>query len=150
MGVFLFATVIMGVFGSEALRKSFESIPRFMLGGVNSIGVLATAKAWREGQPWLDELMTYLDGNRHHLEGRISRDLAPVTHVKPEATYLAWLDCRGLDVGPSPAAHFLERGRVALNDGADFGEHGIGFVRLNFATSRDVLDRILDRMAGCL
>ena len=76
-----------------------------------------------------------------------------VSHRSPEATYLAWLDCRRL-VGEGrtadPARFFLERANVALNDGADFGRHGVGFTRLNFATSRAMLTRVLDQLAGAL
>jgi len=138
------------VFGSERLAEQFGTIPRFIFGGVNSVGVRATANVWRDGQSWLDELVGYLDANRVHLEKRVAQDLAPITHVRPEATFLAWLDCRALDIETSPAEFFLNQGRVALNDGADFGEHGVGFTRLNFATSRTILDEIIDRMAGAI
>ena len=57
----------------------------------------------------------------------------------PEATYLAWLDCRALDLGDDPSARFRERGRVALSEGPSFGEGGRGCVRLNFATSPEIL-----------
>jgi cystathionine beta-lyase len=75
-----------------------------------------------------------------------------VATVPPEATYLAWLDCRALvaeGLCANPAAYFLEHG-VALNDGTEFGVHGEGFARLNFATSRALLDRVLDRLAVAL
>jgi cystathionine beta-lyase len=68
----------------------------------------------------------------------------------PEATYLAWLDCRALELAPDPQRFFLERAGVALSDGAPFGDAGKGFVRLNFATSRAILDEILERMAKAL
>ena len=67
----------------------------------------------------------------------------------PEATYLAWLDARGLDLGVSPAEHFLDAGRLAVRDGAAFGEAGEGFVRVNLATSRPILEQIVDRMVSC-
>ena len=56
--------------------------------------------------------------------------------MPPQAGYLAWLDCRALELGDDPAAVFLERGRVALSSGPTFGEQGQGFARLNFGTSR--------------
>jgi cystathionine beta-lyase len=138
------------VFGSQRLAEQFHSIPRFALGGVSSVGVRATANAWRHGQGWLDELMAYLDANRRHVESRVRSDLGPVTTELPESTFLAWLDCRDLEVGTAPAEFFHDKARVALNDGADFGPHGAGFVRLNFATSRAILDQILDRMADAV
>jgi cystathionine beta-lyase len=109
--------------------------------------------AWQEGDVWIDELLRYLDGNRRLVAEFVADKLPGVTHRMPEATYLAWLDCRQLvadGLNQSPAAFFLERARVALNDGADFGRHGEGFVRLNFATSRAILQQVLDRMADAL
>ncbi len=70
--------------------------------------------------------------------------------VKPEATYLAWLDCRDLNLPLPPQKFFLEQAKVALNDGADFGEPGRGFVRLNFACSRLTLTLALERMAEAI
>jgi cystathionine beta-lyase len=67
-----------------------------------------------------------------------------------EATYLAWLDCRGLDLGDDPAAVFLERGRVALYSGPKFGAEGRGFARFNFATSRPIVTDAVARMGAAL
>lgn len=66
--------------------------------------------------------------------------------VKPQATYLAWLDCRALDLYESPAAFFLKQAKVALNDGRHFGKPGRGFVRLNFGCSHETLIETLERM----
>jgi cysteine-S-conjugate beta-lyase len=68
----------------------------------------------------------------------------------PEATYLAWLDCRGLQLGQAPGSFFRQHARVALNDGAAFGPGFEGFVRLNFATSAGILDEILERMVAAV
>jgi cystathionine beta-lyase len=86
-----------------------------------------------------------------------------VRYVPPQGTYLAWLDCRALDLGDDtmaepgstttvtgPAAAFLARGRVALSTGAAFGTGGSGHVRLNFATSPDVLAEAVRRMASAV
>jgi len=73
-----------------------------------------------------------------------------VKHHPPEATYLAWLDCRELRLEPSPFRFFLERAQVALSDGAVFGKPGEGFVRLNFASSRRIVSEALERMAKAL
>ena len=140
-------------FGSADLLARYQSLPRFLLGGVNGPGAVATLAAWRHGDQWLDELVRYLDGNRRLVAEFVAAELPGVHHVTPQATYLAWLDCRRLveeGRGPSPAAWFLEHAGVALNDGADFGPPGRGFARLNFATSRPLLGRILDRLADSL
>jgi cystathionine beta-lyase len=69
-----------------------------------------------------------------------------VEYSIPDATYLAWLDCRGLGLGDDPSAVFLERGRVALNPGLDFGAEGAGFVRLNLATVPENIEIAVARM----
>jgi len=135
-------------FGSPALLERFRTIPRYLLGGANIMGVAASVAAWRDGEAWLEALVPYLQANRDLVVERVARDLPGVTTVAPEATYLAWLDCRELlrQRGASDAAGLFLRGGVALNDGIDFGEVGAGFVRLNFATSRQLVGQILDRM----
>ena len=138
------------VFGSVELLERYRSIPRFLLGGANTMGVEASIAAWRDGEPWLDALVAYLRHNRDLVADTVHSALPGVRTVAPEATYLAWLDCRELVASgatASPASFFLDTAGVGLNDGADFGEAGVGFVRLNFATSRSVLTQVLDRMA---
>jgi cystathionine beta-lyase len=66
---------------------------------------------------------------------------------QPEATYLAWLDCSGLNLDRSPYWFFLKHAKVAMSDGRAFGQGGEGFLRLNFATSRRILNEALERMA---
>jgi len=140
------------VFGSATVERRYRDLPRFGLGGVNSAGLAATLAAWNHGEEWLDALVGYLDDNRRHVEATIAERMPGLAHRAPEATYLAWIDARGLpgDAGADPFGFFLEKARVGLNDGADFGVHGRGFVRLNFATSRGVLDAVLDRMADAI
>jgi len=94
--------------------------------------------------------MPLLQRNRERLADTLARELPGVRYHSPEASYLAWLDCGSLDL-PSPAyAFFLDRARVALNDGSEFGPPGLGHVRLNFATSESILDELLDRMAAAV
>lgn len=136
-------------FGSAELKGRFESrIAEHLLGGPNRIGIAATIAAWREGEAWLDEVMAYLERNRERV-ARWAAENRLGCHA-PEATYLAWFDCRGLklDEDTTPQQHFLERARVALSQGGDFGEAGKGHVRLNFATSQELLEEILGRLAG--
>jgi cystathionine beta-lyase len=66
----------------------------------------------------------------------------------PEATYLAWLDCRAYGEGDEPRDRFVDRGRVALEAGPRFGAPGSGWVRLNFGTGAEILDEAVARMAG--
>ena len=138
------------VFGSDALRRRFLELPRHLRGGLNLLGIEAMRAAWREGDSWLARVLAYLEANRDFLARFLAEELPDVVHHPPEATYLAWLDCRELGLEPSPQRFFLDRARVALSDGPTFGEPGRGFVRLNFATSRPILAEALERMAKAL
>jgi cystathionine beta-lyase len=92
----------------------------------------------------------YLRANRDYVAEFVRSELPGVVHFAPEATYLAWLDCRALELAPSPHEFFLKRAKVALSEGPNFGEPGVGFVRLNFATSRAILARALEQMTKSL
>ncbi|MFL6143005.1 MAG: MalY/PatB family protein [Labedaea sp.] len=133
-----------GHLGVAALREKLAAQPPGP--SVNVLGMRASLAAWTEASGWLDNVVDYLDGNRRLVAEFVAERLPEVRHHMPEATYLAWLDCRALDCGPDPAAFFRERGRVQLNPGSNYNPGGDGFVRLNFATAKPVLREILDRM----
>lgn len=113
-------------------------------------GTIATIAAFRDGGPWLDGLVAYLDGNRNLLAALLEEKLPGVRYSPPEATYLAWLDCSALQLSEDPASVFLERGRVALEPGRKFSRDHGSWVRLNFGTSREILGEIVSRMAAAL
>jgi cysteine-S-conjugate beta-lyase len=137
-------------FGSPALRDRFRAtVPDRMLGTVNQFGLKATIVAWQECDPWLDRVMALLQENRARLTQFLRSELPRVGYHEPEATYLAWLDFRRLELA-QPQRFFLEHARVALNDGADFGTQGQGHARLNFATSPAILDEILRHLRDAL
>ena len=135
-------------FGGPALKDRFERrIPSRLLGSPGVTGVDATVAAWDDGQPWLNEVLAQLRANRDWLAATLAADLPGVTMRLPEATYLAWLDCRALEL-PCPAGQFfLDQARVGLNFGETFGADYAGFARLNFATSPAILKEIVGRMA---
>jgi cystathionine beta-lyase len=138
-------------FGSAELKERFDKmLPDHLLGGPSRFGVAATIAAWRDGEAWLDEVMLYLDRNRAIVAEWATRN--QLVHHVPESTYLAWLGCRHLKLqtGATPQQYFLEDARVALSEGADFGEPGQGHVRLNFATSTEILEEILTRLSATL
>ncbi len=137
-------------FGSQELQERFGSLPKNIRGGLGSLGLAATEIAWTECQSWLDEVLLYLDGNRDFVKRYVSEHFPEIQYIRPEATYLAWLDCRALELEPSPYRYFLEQGKVALTDGAAFGPGGEGFARINFATSRAILTEALERMQKAL
>jgi cystathionine beta-lyase len=118
--------------------------------GPSHVGVLAHTAALRDGTAWLDAVLTGIDANRRLLTGLLAEQLPGVVHRAGEATYLAWLDCRPLGLGDDPAEVFLRRGRVALSSGIPFGSGGAGHVRLNLATSAEVLTEAVSRMAAAV
>lgn len=135
-------------FGSLELKERFhKTMPARLLGAPNIIGIDATIAAWRYGQPWLKEVMVQMEANRNRLTEFLAKEMPGIKYRQPEATYLGWLDCTALNLGQSPFEFFLERAKVGLMEGANFGEAGVGKVRLNFGTSGEILDQILDRMA---
>jgi cystathionine beta-lyase len=135
---------------NQELRQKLEQSMKGLVMWVNLIGVTATLAAYRDGQEWLDQVLHYLEGNRDYLFNFVQDQLPMLQMVKPEGTYLAWLDCRESGIQGNPHEFFLKEGRVALNDGATFGKGGEGFVRLNFACTWVVLTQALERMKAAL
>lgn len=133
--------------GSDAAHAAWTALPSHLLGSCSLLGVEATLAAWEHGDPWLGEVLAQLDERRHRLARLLADHLPPVGYHVPEATYLAWLDCRALGHGDDPAEFFLEEAGVALNQGPRFGAPGNGFARLNFACSTAVLTEAVERMA---
>jgi cystathionine beta-lyase len=131
-----------------ALRRHFIEDHDFS--EVNNMGLAAALAAYRDGQEWLDQALAYLQANRDFVVDYVSRELPGIEMTAPEATYLAWMDCRRSGITGSPQAFFLERARVALHDGAWFGTRGEGFVRLNFGCPRSTLAEALERMRSAL
>lgn len=131
------------------LRQRFQNAYRGLINTPSVLAYRAALAAYRDGDPWLHKVLLYLQRNRDLVFDFVKRELPGVSMVKPEGTYLAWLDCRrtGLD---DPHRHFLQKAKVALNDGATFGPGGEGFVRLNFACCRPLLEQALERMKRAL
>lgn len=114
------------------------------------LGVQATVAALRRGRSWLDAAVAQIDENTRLLADLLARYLPGVRYRRPQASFLAWLDCRDLGLGADPAAAFLSAGRVALSPGPDFGSQGSGFARLNIGTSPELLEEAIRRMAVAL
>jgi cystathionine beta-lyase len=133
--------------GCGPLHDALRALPPHYLGAPNVMAVAATEAAWQHGDAWQAAVGEQLDVNRHLLADLLAAHLPEVGYVVPDATYLAWLDCRRLGFGDDPAAAFRQRG-VELSSGPRFGPQGAGFVRLNFATSAAILERIVTAMAG--
>jgi cystathionine beta-lyase len=139
----------LAVAGSAAVAD-LRSIPADAEIAAGIFGIIASEAAFRAGGPWLDDLRAGLDQNRTLLESLFAKYLPGIGYTPPEATFLAWLDCADLGLGDDPAAVFLERGRVALSSGHEFGPMGRGYARLNFATGPEILADGVQRMAAAL
>ncbi len=135
---------------NQELRDSLKATHGGLMSGVNVLGYTAALAAYRDGQPWLDAVLRYLEGNRDFLLDYVDRELPGITMGKPEGTYLAWLSCHQSGIPGNPYTFFLEEARVALVDGAVFGEAGEGFARLNFGCPRSMLIEALERMRKAL
>jgi cystathionine beta-lyase len=137
------------IISDPALRRRYVRFRNSVVAWVNAPGLIGADAAYRHGEPWLRELVAYLQANRDFVVDFVRRELPAMRVTAPEATYLAWLDCRALDLD-NPYEFFLTEARVALSDGKDFGTGGAGFVRLNFACPRAVLEETLERMRAAL
>lgn len=118
--------------------------------GASTLGVVASTAAYRHGRAWLDDVVDYLDGNRRLLRELLDEHVPGIGYEVPEATYLAWLDCRGLGIGGSPAAFFRDRAGLTVTDGALCGSGYEGFVRLVFAMPRPILREAVLAIADAL
>jgi cysteine-S-conjugate beta-lyase len=137
-------------FGHAGTAEKLSELPGHLLGAVSSLGAEATLAAWTLGDEWLAETIVLLESNRDQLAARLAAELPEIGFDPPEATYLAWLDFSALGMGDDPAKVLLERGRVALSSGVDFGAEGAGFARLNFATTEEIFDEMVERIvAAC-
>lgn len=151
-------------FNIAGLNTSFMIIPcqrrrglietevnRLHLRRNNLFGVLATETAYQEGEVWLDNLLVYLEKNADVLVQFVETKLPGVKVVKPEGTFLAWLDFRAYFKEAEKLDRFLvEEAKVGLNSGKSFGSQGEGFARINFATQRSVLVEALTRIERAL
>ncbi len=135
------------IVGGPASRAQLKRLPDSVGYGGSHLGVIGHAAAYRSDPSWLDAVNANIATNRILLADLLAERLPGVRYRIPEATYLAWLDLRGVGLGNDPAEILLERGRVALQAGRPFGRGGIGHARINLACSREVLTEAVDRMA---
>lgn len=125
------------------LRLRFQKASRGMITELNCFAYAGCEAAYRHGEPWRRALLEQLRENYATVLDWVEKELPGISMVPMEATYLAWLDVRGLGLD-KPAAFFEDHG-VGLSDGALFGK--AGFLRLNFGCPPDMLQRALERMA---
>lgn len=139
------------VIPNEDLRKRYEQEVGKLRLHVGSSGLYAAETAF-SGQcdSWLRDLLRYLTGNRDFISEYVTQYMPEVRFTIPDATYLGWLDFSQLGLDGSPYEYFLKNAKVAVSDGRIFGKAGEGHIRLNFGTSRKLLEQGLERMRRSL
>lgn len=140
----------MAIIPNAELRKRVNKASSGIVPHVNVLGYIAAIAAYTEGETWLAELQSYLTGNRDYLVNYFDTHLPQFKVTAPEATYLAWIDCRESGIEGNAQKFFLDQAKVAFNEGANFGKEGEGFIRLNFGCPRGLLVEGLERMQGAL
>lgn len=111
----------------------------------------ATRVAYDECEDWLDQMIRYVQGNVNFVISYLSEFIPQIKVIKPEASFLVWLDCRSLQLPQHELVKlFVDKAQLALNDGSIFGPGGEGFMRLNVGTSRKVLERALNNLKNAL
>jgi cystathionine beta-lyase len=135
--------------------KIIGRLSNLLTGEASTIGLKAATAAYTGGYDWLVEEVDYLAANWEHLAQRLPEVLPGIRLPQQEATFLAWLDLSGVDrlrdgngTVTRPAERLRTLAKVAFNEGTDFGPVGAGHARLNFGTSRAILDEALDRIAA--
>jgi cystathionine beta-lyase len=114
------------------------------------LGAFATVTAFEKGEPWLDSLMVQLDKNRKLVSELIATHTPGVGYRLPHCSYLAWLDLTSFNLGEDPSAVLIEKAKVAFVPGIRFGTQSAQFVRLNFATSPEILEEAFNRLSTVL
>jgi cystathionine beta-lyase len=135
-----------------ALKRRYERILDVVhVGGDNILGQVALQAAYTQGHDWLDQLLTYLEGNYQLLIRRLEEE-APGIGVAPlQATYLSWLDFTKLGMEDQQLRDFMVKAaRLGLNDGPMFGPGGEQHQRLNIATPSRILSEGIDRLVAAL
>jgi cystathionine beta-lyase len=133
---------------NPVLRKYFNNkVENLHIGNGNIFGTVASIAAYSEGHEWIDDLMRYINRNAN-LVMEYCKELIPeIIPIKPEATYMIWLDCRKFEMpGKDLQKFFVEKCGVGMNEGSTFGPGGDGFMRMNLGTTLQTVTRALEQI----
>ena len=134
------------------IRRRFqEFMEAGEFGEGHLLAYVGCAAAYREGEEWLAQLLDYLRGNIDYTEAFLRERIPAIGMIRPEASYLIFLDCRRLGLAqPELVNLFVDKAHLALNDGTMFGRGGEGFMRLNAGCPRSVLRRALEQLEAAV
>lgn len=140
------------IFSNDKDVEVWNSLPHVAQDGVGTLGIIAAEAAYRDGISHLEEEVDYLRETRDWLVEELPMRIPGLITSRPDSTYLMWLDFRNTAIGDKeyPAAWLIQHARVAFNEGLTFGDIGAGQARLNFATSREILEEAIDRVATAI
>ncbi len=136
------------VFPNPKLRQQYEqTLDHVHVGAGNIFGFVATEAAYTNGDQWLDQLMEYIAENFRYLDHFLKREIPMIKALKPQATYLVWLDCRELLLSSDDLRDFMiQQAGLGLNEGRQFGKEGEGFMRINIGCPRITLSDALQKL----
>ena len=126
---------------NEAIRKKyFDYLLARQLNEGTIFAYLAAQYAYEYGEEWLNQVIEYIQGNIDFVDDYLQKQIPQIKIIRPEASFLIWLDCRGLNLSqPELENFFIHKAKLGLNSGTMFGEEGEGFMRLNVGCPRIML-----------
>lgn len=132
----------------EKLRERFfRWLEASELSAAHLFAPIATMAAFNHGEEWRQQMISYIEGNIRFIEDFCAENLPQIKPLRPQASFLVWLDCRGLGLGHDDLIDlFVNKAGLALNDGEMFSPGGEGFMRLNVGTSRKILEQAMNRL----
>ena len=136
------------IISNEALRENFhQHLEHSELNLGHVFAFNSVAAAYSHGTEWLDQMLAYVQGNIDYVEQFLASELPQVSMIRPQASYLVFLDFRGLGLSVKALNElFVDKAHLALNDGAMFGKEGAGFMRLNVASPRSIIAEAMRRL----
>lgn len=131
----------------EIREKFFKRIESNEVDYASIFSVVATMAAYKEGNEWRKEMLEYVQGNIAYMEEWFKTNLPQISVVRPDASFLVWLDCRKLGLSqPELVSLFEDKAKLALNDGSVFGPQGVGFMRFNVGCPRTLIQKGLESL----
>lgn len=147
-GLGLSALVVPEAADRKAITQAFDTLH---VSASNPFSIAAFEAAYREGAPWLDDLMVYLAGTRDMVRNYLQQHLPQIKMIEPEGTYLLWLDCRAMGLNDKQLKDFfVHKAGVGLSPGAMFGTEGSGYMRMNIGAPRSVIKQALENISAAL
>jgi len=147
-GLNLSALIIPNAAKRQAITQSFADSA---ISATNPFSIAAFGAAYREGADWLDAMLDYLKDTRDFVANYLSKHLPQIKLIPAQGTYLLWLDCRALGMTDAELKHFfVQKAGLGLSQGIQFGEAGSGFMRMNIAAPRQIIQTALESIKTAL